>query len=186
MKQVVPALFEAPDKPGTWAYLLHIAQQLEMSPFEMWSRYFSLTKTEDHMEIGYDSWGAATFFDIKEDGRLYDDPGKYALGSKEAFLKALHKGNIYVPGGWSRKVITDHKFNARTYEHPEYPPGTIVKVDIRILESHSEIPIAGLELLAWYGVHTDLLSEHQRSMVPVILQGMVWYVEPEYITLALK
>lgn len=178
-----PALYGFRDVEDAWVKLSELALQFGMNPKDLWDRFFSLTKTETHLTVVYDSWGAATQWEAEEDGRDFEHPGKWVLGAKEAFDRILQNGDFYVPAGWAKFVISMHKLNARRYEHPVFKAGTAVRVSAEYAKIHPFSPLPGQIVMAWYGVEYVHPSMHAiEDEVPILLNGSIWYVAAKFLS----
>lgn len=182
--QITPALFSFPGITDAWVKLSDLARQLEMAPNELWHRFFSLTKTEVQLSVVYDSWGAASLWQADENGRDAAQPTRWVLGAQEAFSRVLQNGELYVPAGWAKKVLSYHKLSAHRYEHPAYKAGTPVRILPEYRELHPQSPVAGEVVMAWYGIKYNHphLPQPDVDEVPVLKEGTVWYVDVKYVS----
>lgn len=182
--QLMPALYGFPGIADAWVRLSDLAQQIGMTPKEVWDRFFSLTKTETRLAVVYDAYASATRWEAEEDGRDAAKPGTWVLGAQEAFILVLQSGDFYVPAGWAKKVMAYHKMSARRYEHNVFKAGTPVRILPEYNQMHHNSPVAGEIVMAWYGIDYNHphLPKTETDKVPVLYGGRVWYVDVKYVS----
>ena len=69
------------------------------------------------------------------------------------------------------------------FEHARFPAGTRVYVVPDIRGIHPDSLIAGKHGITGKGIAYANLApfENQEEKVPVVVDGHIWYVEPEYV-----
>lgn len=110
MKKSHPALHDGP-MGWKWVLLGELAEIMNRRPWEVWERFFPLSKDVDLIAVVVN----CKFHNVSPGGEISgtidtDNRWQYAGGGEWEFRQViLKRGQLFVPAGWALQVLEAHK-----------------------------------------------------------------------------